>query len=79
MGHSHPIVAKRHLVFNQRALQTLKPQATGFVEYYDAKTPGLALRVQPTGKKTFYFNYRLPNQRRSARWKLAALSRPYRG
>src|ERR1700682_2814819 len=60
----------RHLAFTQRALDTLKRHARGLVEYYDTKTPGLALRVQPTGKKTFYLNYRLPNQRRSARWKL---------
>src|SRR6202521_4395772 len=59
-----------HLAFTQRAVDTLKPRTRGFVEYYDTKTPGLALRVQPTGKKTFYFNYRVPNQRRSARWKL---------
>src|ERR1700730_3327580 len=64
------IAAVKHLIFNQRAIQTLKPHGTGFVEYYDVKTPGLARRVQPTGKKTFYLNYRLPNQRRSARWKL---------
>jgi hypothetical protein len=35
-------------------VDTLKPLARGFVEYYDTKTSGLALRVQPTGKKTFY-------------------------
>src|ERR1700681_417046 len=57
----------RHLAFTQRALDTLKPHARGLVEYYDTKMPGLALRVQPTGKKTFYLNYRLPNQRKSAR------------
>jgi hypothetical protein len=51
-----PIVALRHLVFNQRAIQALKPHAREFVEYYDAKTAGFALRVQPSGKKTFYFN-----------------------
>jgi hypothetical protein len=38
---------RRHLVFNQRAIDTLKPHARGFIEYFDAKTPGLALRVQP--------------------------------
>src|SRR5580704_1382105 len=59
-----------HLAFTQRAVDTLKPHARGFVEYYDTKTPGLALRVQPTGKKTFYLNYRVPNERRSARWTL---------
>jgi integrase len=59
-----------HLAFTQRAVDTLKPLARGFVEYYDTKTPGLALRVQPTGKKTFYLNYRVPNERRSARWTL---------
>ena len=40
----------RHLAFTQHAVDTLKPHARGFVEYYDTKTPGLALRVQPTGK-----------------------------
>jgi len=43
----------RHLAFTQRALDTLKPHARGLVEYYDTKMSGLALRVQPTGKKTF--------------------------
>ena len=61
---SAPLRAHTHLTFTQRALDTLKPRARGFVEYYDTKSPGLALRVQPTGKKTFYLNYRLPNQRR---------------
>ena len=47
----------QHLAFTQRALDTLKPHTRGLVEYYDTKMPGLALRVQPTGKKTFYLNY----------------------
>ncbi len=63
-------VVPKHVVFTQRTLDALKPQPTGFLEYYDTKTAGLALRVLPTGKKTFYFNYRVPNERRSARWKL---------
>lgn len=42
MGDPSLIVALRHLVFNQRAIQTFKPHASGFVEYYDAETPGLA-------------------------------------
>ncbi|NOT27764.1 MAG: integrase family protein [Acidobacteria bacterium] len=45
------------LAFTERALQSLKPLPLT-VEYYDSKTSGLALRVLPTGKKTFYMVYR---------------------
>jgi hypothetical protein len=41
VGDFAPIVARRHLVFNERAIDILKPHAKGFMEYYDAKTPGL--------------------------------------
>ena len=61
-------VAPRHFSFTQRAIAALKPEARQGVEYYDSKTPGLAVRVQPTGKKTFCLNYRLPHQRQSTRW-----------
>jgi hypothetical protein len=50
-------VLTHHLAFTQRAVDTLKPRARGFVEYDDTKTPGPALRVQPTGKKTFYLTH----------------------
>ena len=45
------------LAFTERALNSLKPLPLT-VEYYDTKTSGLALRVLPSGKKTFYMVYR---------------------
>lgn len=41
--------------FTIRAIESLVPPATGRVEFKDAKTPGLYLRVTPNGIKTFSF------------------------
>ena len=43
--------------FNARTVGSLKPSATR-VEYFDAAVPGLALRVTPTGEKTWVVRYR---------------------
>jgi hypothetical protein len=62
--------ARRHLAFTQRAIAALQPDEQKTVEYYDTRCPGLAVRVHPSGKTTFCLNYRLPNERRSTRWRL---------
>jgi hypothetical protein len=66
----------RHFAFNQRALDTLKPPACGLVEYYDTKMPGLALLCPTHRQEDLLLNYRLPNQRKSARWGLGAFPVP---
>jgi len=50
--------------------------APGVRRVYDTKSRAWRSRSN-TGKKTFYLNYGLPNERRSARWKLGA-SEPHR-
>jgi hypothetical protein len=37
----------------QRAVETLKPPATGRVEYWDSHLPGFGLRVAGSGRKTW--------------------------
>lgn len=49
------------IAFNDRRLHALKPQGTP-VDFHDTKITGLSLRVQPSGKKTFYFLYRFTGQ-----------------
>jgi hypothetical protein len=43
--------------FGARTVETLKPTRTR-VDYFDASTPGLALRVSPTGAKSWAVLYR---------------------
>src|SRR5690606_9580242 len=44
-------------------VEAVKPEAKP-LEVYDAETPGLLLRVQPSGAKTFYVRYRLHSGKR---------------
>jgi integrase len=46
----------------KRTVEALKPQAQPF-EVRDDMLPGLLLRVQPSGQKTFYLDYRLNGRR----------------
>lgn len=46
----------------KRTVEALKPQEAPF-EVRDEALPGLLLRVQPSGRKTFYFDYRLNGRR----------------
>jgi len=43
----------------QRAVDTLKPPATGRVEYWDSHLPGFGLRVAGSGRKTWVAMYRV--------------------
>ena len=46
----------------QRAVETLKPPATGRVEYWDSHLPGFGLRVAGSGRKTWVAMYRVQGQ-----------------
>jgi Arm DNA-binding domain len=46
----------------QRAVETLKPPATGRVEYWDSHLPGFGLRVAGSGRKTWVAMYRVDGQ-----------------
>jgi integrase len=46
----------------QRAVETLKPPATGRVEYWDSHLPGFGLRVAGSGRKTWVAMYRVNGQ-----------------
>jgi integrase len=43
----------------QRAVETLKPSATGRVEYWDSHLPGFGVRVAGSGRKTWVAMYRV--------------------
>src|SRR2546427_6137423 len=45
------------LLLTDRRVKALKPQATR-IDYHDAQLPGLALRVTPTGEKSWSVRYR---------------------
>lgn len=45
-------------LLTDRSIRALKPQARQY-EVADAKTPGLALRVQPSGTKAWAYRYRI--------------------
>ena len=51
----------------ERFLQTIKPPATGRIEFYDQTVKGLSVRVTATGSITFALFYRLPNDRQKRR------------
>jgi Arm domain-containing DNA-binding protein len=52
-------MAKRTVALTDEKINNLKP-AAGRVAVYDPAMPGLAIRVQPTGHKTFVFGARYP-------------------
>lgn len=60
--------------FDQKSLAALQPSEKTLT-LSDPKTPGLVLRVTPTGVKTFYFVYRLGGRGTKKQWlKLGGLN-----
>ena len=53
--------------FNQRTLEKLAPGPTN-LNFSDPKTPGLVLRVTPTGAKTYFFTYRMGGRGTPKKW-----------
>jgi integrase len=49
-------------------VETVKPPTAGQVDYFDRKEIGLVLRVGASGKKTWYYVYRVPGARRIHRF-----------
>lgn len=54
-------------------IDRLKPPAEGRAEYFDAKVPGLLLRVTATGKKSWYLMYRVKGDLKRRRHPLGAM------
>lgn len=54
LAHENHRSPTRKINFTIAALAMIKPPKTGRVFVYDARQPGLALRVTPTGHKAFY-------------------------
>lgn len=52
------------------SIQKLKAPLTGQAEVFDAKAPGLSLRIGSSGAKTFCLSYRLKGERKRRRGKL---------
>lgn len=57
-----PGAGKTRFHFTKRLIEAIRPPASGRSTYHDAKTPGLILRVTPTGAKSFAY-YRRVNGR----------------
>ncbi|MEO8420167.1 MAG: integrase arm-type DNA-binding domain-containing protein [Hyphomicrobium sp.] len=60
----------RRLPLTDLAIQKLKAPDVGQVELFDAKAPGLSIRVGSTGVKSFFLTYRLNGERKRRRGKL---------
>jgi integrase len=48
--------------FNQRFVNSLKPPKKGRAVFYDANNPDLGLRVEPSGRKTFFWFKKVAGQ-----------------
>ena len=65
-------VKKPEVDWNQKALAALRPGPVTWT-FSDPTTPGLALRITPAGKKTYYFVYRMGGRGSKSQWiKLAS-------
>lgn len=49
--------------FTDRFIASLKPPPSGQVDWYDAKTPGLGVRISYGGSRTFFLKYQTPDKR----------------
>lgn len=59
---------EKKINFRQKELETLKcPPNTRYIRLHDTKVRGLALRITASGKKTFVYYRRLPDNNESAR------------
>ena len=56
--------SEKTLNFTDRWIAALDPPGTGQVEFFDGRTPGLALRVSYGGTRSFIFYYRFNGRRR---------------
>jgi integrase len=56
------------LLMSAKFVKTVKPPTVGQVDYFDRKETGLVLRVGASGKKTWYYVYRVPGARRIHRF-----------
>jgi integrase len=68
------------LSFNQKSLAAIRPDAKslaalgfkadkyGKVDLFDTQMPGLALRMMATGRKTYYFTYRMGGRGHNYKW-----------
>src|SRR5882672_2883042 len=54
---------ERRRILNDTSIRSLKPPATGRVDYFDDATPGLSLRVTANGVRTWTVFYRDKNGR----------------
>ena len=56
------------ILLNAKFIKHVKAPATGQVDYFDTKDPGLVLRVAASGRKTWNYVYRMPGTDRTRRF-----------
>jgi len=68
-------MVKYFIKWTQKQLEKLEPDSRSRVNYADPSTPGLYLRVSPSGLKVFYFVYRMGGRATRLQWiKIASLN-----
>ena len=60
----------RRVALTDLSIQKLRAPATGQIEVFDAKAPGLSVRVGSSGAKSFFLTFRVKGDRRRRRGKL---------
>jgi hypothetical protein len=63
-------MSNKHVALTDLLIQKLKAPATGQIELFDARAPGLSIRCGTSGTKTFYLTYRMKRDRKRRRGKL---------
>ena len=52
------LMGKASIRFTARAIEAIKPPATGQKDYWDSSLPGFGLRVSAAGRKSWVVMYR---------------------
>jgi integrase len=60
----------RRVPLTDLLIRKLKPPASRQIEIFDAKAPGLSVRIGASGAKTFFLLYRIKGERKKRRGKL---------